>query len=211
LIVLKTLVMTAHTLTFKAKLVVAASVLAGLAACGSNKLPPAPLADFKPSVALARQWLIAADSLNATPSVIKAATGTQLIVSQGAQLINYQAGTGAVIWRAGLAGVQAPIGVSSDNQTLLALVQGNEVVALSASNGQVLWRNSLPAEMRVQPASVGGVFVVLTADGRIVGMDEQTGRRRWVLTRALPALSVRGTGTVTALSATVAKPISQIT
>jgi outer membrane protein assembly factor BamB len=58
--------------------------------------------------------------------------------------------------------------------------------------------------MRTQAASVGGVFVVLTADGRIVGLDEATGRRRWALARTIPALTVRGSGAVAALSSSVA-------
>ncbi len=181
-----------------------ACALTGLTACSSDKVPPAALVDFKPTVALARQWAISADGIHAQPSVLRSAAGAQLIVPQGQDVLAYQAGTGAVAWRAAVGLVQAPIGVSADNQTVLALVQGSEAVALNANNGQVLWRNSLPAEMRSQPGSVGGVFVVLTADGRVIGLDEQTGRRRWAIARSLPALSVRGSGAVAALSATVA-------
>jgi outer membrane protein assembly factor BamB len=188
--------------TYRSLLV--ASVLAGLAACSSDKLPPAPLLDFKPTVALARQWAISGETIHAAPSVLRAAAGPQLLLAQGQAVVAYQAGNGTLAWREPIGLVQAPIGVSTDNQTLLALVQGSEAVALNANTGEVLWRNSLPAEMRTQPAAVGGVFVVLTADGRIVGLDEQTGRRRWAITRSLPALSLRGSGAIAALSNTVA-------
>ncbi len=175
-----------------------------LTACGSNKIPPAPLADFKPAASLNKQWGIAVDAVNAAPAVLRAAVGSQLLVPQGGQVVAYQTGTGAVAWRAGVGSVQAPVGVSSDNQSVLALVQGLEAVSLDAGTGAVRWRSPLPADMRTQPASVGGVFVVLTADGRIVGLDEATGRRRWALARTLPALTVRGSGAVAALSNKVA-------
>ncbi len=155
-------------------------------------------------VAMTQQWSAAVESLNAAPSVLRGAAGTQLLTAQGQDVVVYQAATGAVAWRASVGVVEAPLGVSENQQTVLALVQGSEAVALNAANGQVLWRNSLPAEMRAQPASVGGVFVVLTADGRIVGLDEQTGRRRWAVARTLPALSLRGSGAVVAVSASVA-------
>jgi outer membrane protein assembly factor BamB len=177
---------------------------AGIAACSSGKVPPAPLVDFKPSAVVARQWSVALDDLNAPPSALRAASGAQVLVAQGKEVVAYQASKGAVLWRAPLGLVQAPLGVSADKQTVLALVQGTEAVALDAATGGVRWRNPLPAEMRTEPASVGGVFVVLTADGRLVGLDEQTGRRRWALARSVPALSLRGSGAVAALTGTIA-------
>jgi outer membrane protein assembly factor BamB len=179
-------------------------MVALLSACGSSKTPPAPLADFKPAASLNKQWGIAVDPVNAAPTVLRGAAGAQVVLAQGAQVVAYQAATGAVAWRAGVGNVQAPVGVSSDNQTALALVQGVEAVGLEASTGAVRWRSPLPADMRTQAASVGGVFVVLTADGRIVGLDEATGRRRWALARTIPALTVRGSGAVAALSSSVA-------
>lgn len=185
--------------------VIAATACATLLlACGSNKIPPAPLADFKPAASLNKQWAIAVDPVNAAPTVLRAAASSQLLVTQGGQVVAYQADNGAVAWRAAVGNVQAPVGVSSDNQTVLALVQGVEAVSLDAATGAERWRSPLPADMRTQPASVGGVFVVLTADGRIVGLDEATGRRRWALARTLPDLTVRGSGAVAALSNKVA-------
>jgi outer membrane protein assembly factor BamB len=181
-----------------------ASALAALAACSSDKIPPAPLADFKPTVVIKQQWSAAIDSLNAAPSVLNGAAGVQLLTAQGQDLVAYQANTGGVAWRTPLGLVEAPLGVSENQRTVLALVQGSEAIGLNAANGQVIWRNSLPAEMRTRPASVGGVFVVLTADGRIVGLDEQTGRRRWAVARTMPSLSLRGAGAVAAASTSIA-------
>ena len=181
-----------------------ASVLAGLVACSSNKPAPAPLADFKPMFVMKQQWSVGVESLNAAPSVLRGEAGTQLLTAQGQDVFAYRVSSGALAWRASLGLVEAPLGVSENQQTVLALVQGSEAVALNAANGQVLWRNSLPAEMRSQPVSVGGVFVVLTADGRIIGLDEQTGRRRWAFARTMPALSLRGSGAVAGVSTSVA-------
>jgi outer membrane protein assembly factor BamB len=185
------------------KFVTATAMIALLSACGSNKTPPAPLVDFKPAATLNKQWSVTADPVNAAPTALRSGAGSQVVLPQGAQVVAYQASTGAVVWRASVGSVQAPVGVSGDNQSVLALVQGVEAVSLEASTGAVRWRSPLPADMRTQPASVGGVFVVLTADGRIVGLDEATGRRRWALARTLPALTVRGSGAVAALSNSV--------
>ncbi len=186
------------------KVIAMTVMVALLSACGSNKTPPAPLADFKPAASLNKQWSVAVDPVNAAPTVLRSAAGMQVVLPQGGQVVAYQAMTGAVDWRASLGNVQAPVGVSSDNQTVLALVQGVEAVGLEASTGAVRWRSPLPADMRTQPTSVGGVFVILTADGRIVGLDEETGRRRWALARTIPALMVRGSGAVAALSNSLA-------
>jgi outer membrane protein assembly factor BamB len=187
------------------KLALAMAAFAVLSACSSDKLPPAPLSDFKPSTGISRVWALPlTGGLNAQPTVLRAANGAQLLVAQGDTVAAYQAQSGAAVWSAKLGLVQAPLGVSADGTSVLALVQGEEAVSLDAATGAVRWRNPLPAEMRVQPASVGGVFVVLTADGRLVGMEQATGRRIWVIGRVLPALTVRGTGAIAALSGTVA-------
>ena len=180
-----------------------ACVVLGLSACSSNQVPPAPLAPFKPSTSVVRQWAVT-DAALAAPSVVKAVSGTALLVPHSKDIAAYQADSGKLLWRTPLPNVEASVGVSADGKTVLALVQGVEAVALNAETGAVLWRNSLPAEMRVQPGFVGGVFVVLTADGRMVGLEESTGRRRWALARTLPALTVRGTGAVAAMSNTLA-------
>jgi outer membrane protein assembly factor BamB len=168
----------------------------GLAACTSNKTPPTPLLDFQPSLRLVSKWMVSVDAVNAAPTLLRNADGQQLLLAQGTAVSLHQADTGATNWRSPIGLVQAALGVSSDQQTALALVQGEEAVALDVKSGQVRWRSALPAEMRTQPVAVGEVFVVLTADGRIVGLDQNTGRRRWALARALPALSLRGSGAV---------------
>ena len=169
-------------------------------ACTSApKAPPAALQSFKPELALQRAWTVQADSdLTAHPTVDD--KQTLLLLAFGNDAHAYNARTGGVLWRArGLGLIEAPLAMAQDGKSVLALVQGKEAVSLDAKTGKVLWRAVLPAEMYVQAASVNGVFVVLTADGRIVGLDEDSGRRRWAIARNIPALSVRGSGALVAL------------
>lgn len=155
---------------------------------------------------LAKVWTISLGAVNAKPTLLKwlASTGQtkhgeQLLVPSEQDVLAYAAATGVLNWRTTVGLVQAPIGFSQDATSLLALVQGTEAVSLDAKTGQVLWRSKLPAEMRSQPVSVAGVFVVLTADGRLIGLDEKTGRRLWAVAHAAAPLTLRGAGTIAAL------------
>lgn len=173
---------------------------AALQACTSApKAPPASLQAFKPELALQRAWSIQADGdLTASPTIDAQHQLVLLAFSKDAHA--YSAASGALLWRARDLGlIEAPLVVAQDGKSVLALVQGKEAVSLDAKTGKVLWRAVLPAEMYVQAASAGGVFVVLTSDGRIVGLDEDSGRRRWAIARSIPALSVRGSGTITSV------------
>lgn len=177
---------------------------AGLAACTSApKIAPTALAPFKAELTLQPVWSIQADSeLTASPTVD--AKHNLVLLASGGGLVAYSAANGGFLWRTQNVGlVEAPLAVAQDGKSVLALVQGREAASLDSKTGKVLWRAVLPAEMYVQAASVSGVFVVLTADGRIVGIEEDSGRRRWALSRSIPALTVRGSGAIIAAGADV--------
>jgi len=74
-------------------------------------------------------------------------------------------------------------------KVLLGTLKG-EAIALDPS-GKELWSNALAGEVIAPPALVKNVVVVRTADGRIFGLNDADGKRRWVYQRPAPALLLR--------------------
>jgi outer membrane protein assembly factor BamB len=181
------------------------AISAALVACGATKAPPAPLVAVQPSTenVLSKHWVTSVwQTVHAVPTVLKSTA--DLLVPQGNGVASYKLATGAQNWVANIGLVQASIALSDDTDTALALVKGLEAVALNTATGAVLWRTPILADMRTQPAFVAGVFVVLTADGRVIGLNAATGERKWAFARPVPALSIRGTGAIAAIDATTA-------
>ena len=178
----------------------------GLVACGSNvpKVTPSTLSPASGAASIVAVWnsserFTQAVTINANRDVVYG-------VNEGLNVVALDASTGKVLWKASAADtlnkksgvIEAPIGFSEDGQSVLALVQGSEAVSMDAKTGKVLWRSALTAEMRVRPVSHKSAFVVLTADSRVLALDEDTGRRRWEMQRPAPALALRGSGSLLA-------------
>lgn len=74
-------------------------------------------------------------------------------------------------------------------RVLLGTSKG-EVIALDPS-GKALWTTQLAGEVIAPPAVAKNTVVVRTSDGRIFGLGEADGKRRWVYQRPAPALLLR--------------------
>ena len=102
-------------------------------------------------------------------------------------------GNGATLWRhdAGT-GLSAGAGVGLG----LALAGGakGEVIAVDRADGQLRWKATLSSEVTGQPTTAGDMVIVRTGDGHIQGLSAADGSRKWVYSRTLPALSLRGSG-----------------
>jgi outer membrane protein assembly factor BamB len=69
-----------------------------------------------------------------------------------------------------------------------------EVVALNIETGAVLWKSAVSSEVLSVPVVANDIVIVRTTDGAVIALDEKTGGKRWNYERAVPALSIRGTG-----------------
>ena len=67
-----------------------------------------------------------------------------------------------------------------------------ELVALNRTDGTPAWRAQLSSEVLSMPVIQDGVVVVRCVDGRVFGIDQQTGARIWVYDRSVPLLTLRG-------------------
>ncbi|MFN3715541.1 MAG: outer membrane protein assembly factor BamB, partial [Thiobacillus sp.] len=72
-----------------------------------------------------------------------------------------------------------------------------EVIALDLSSGQPRWKASLPSEVVGTMLVAGNMAIVRTGDGGIHGLDTADGSRKWLYSRNLPALTLRGSGGIT--------------
>jgi len=69
-----------------------------------------------------------------------------------------------------------------------------ELVAMSRADGAILWRAELSSEVMSMPVIQDGVIVVRCIDGRVFGIDRDSGARIWVYDRSVPLLTLRGSG-----------------
>ncbi|HVS26056.1 MAG TPA: outer membrane protein assembly factor BamB [Burkholderiales bacterium] len=110
------------------------------------------------------------------------------------ELMRYDAVSGKLIWRVDtkrrLSG-----GVGAEHNIVLVGDLKGELLAFD-SEGYLLWKSQLTSEI-LSPARVAdGIVVVRTEDGRIFGLEAETGKRKWVYQRSTPALSVRSFASV---------------
>ncbi len=81
-------------------------------------------------------------------------------------------------------------GVGSDGRRLLVVTQDSELIALEM-DGREAWRVQVAGEVLAPPRGAGSTIVLRTTDGRLLGLDADTGKRRWSYQRQLPALTIR--------------------
>ena len=70
-----------------------------------------------------------------------------------------------------------------------------EVLRLDAGDGSVRWSARLTGEVLAPPQGDGQVVVAQTYDGKLHGLDHDTGERLWSYDSNVPVLTIRGTST----------------
>src|SRR3569623_2121880 len=85
-------------------------------------------------------------------------------------------------------------GITAAGETLLFGTRHGEVLALSQKDGAPVWRAQVSSEVLTPPAVSEGVVVVRAGDGKLYGLEQHDGARRWVVDRPVPALTLRGIG-----------------
>ena len=86
---------------------------------------------------------------------------------------------------------------AADNILVVADATGH-VLAFDAA-GRSLWKTPLDGEILASPTVAQSSVIVRTADGRMFALNRADGKRKWVYSRAAPALTLR-TGAGVAIS-----------
>lgn len=99
---------------------------------------------------------------------------------------------GKALWKAD---VETPLsgGVGVYENALLLGSSEGFVLKLDASSGEVQWSTQLRGEVLSPPQGNGEIVIAQTYDGKLQGLDFETGELLWTYDSNVPVLTVRGT------------------
>jgi outer membrane protein assembly factor BamB len=97
--------------------------------------------------------------------------------------------TGNKVWETSVP-ERLSIGPGSDGRTTVAVSTRGTVYAYD-DTGKQIWKVSVGSEVLSEPIVAGGVVIVRALDNRFIGLDAQTGVRKWIYQRQQSALSLR--------------------
>lgn len=122
--------------------------------------------------------------------------GVVYSAAENGQVIAADAGSGKEFWRFAVK-EELSSGVGAGKDSVYFGTRKGEVVSLNLS-GKQNWRSTVSSDILVAPQAANGVVVVRTVDGRMVGLNETDGKRRWLQQRTNPPLVLRNLGPVVA-------------
>jgi outer membrane protein assembly factor BamB len=155
----------------------------------STRNQPVALIDFKQTLNTKVIWSASvgkADKYVFSPAIV----GNDLFTAAADGTISkLDATTGRSIWRIN-AGMRLTAGVASDGDTVVVAGEKGTVLAFDGQ-GKLRWKAQATSEVLSVPAIGLGVVVVRSLDNRVVGLDADSGARKWVLQRTAPPLTLR--------------------
>jgi outer membrane protein assembly factor BamB len=179
----------------------AAGTALGLSACSTvsewvgidpARAKPAALVEFTPTAALVEAWK--ADSGDANNYLFQPqAEGDDVFAAGGNQVVRIAVANGKPVWTSD-AGVKLSAGAGAGQGLVLAGGSKGELLALDRANGQQRWQVALSSEVTGQLLVLNDTVIARTGDGRLHGLSVADGSRKWLYSRNLPALSLRGSG-----------------
>lgn len=179
----------------------AAGMALGLSACSTvsewvgidpARAKPAALVEFTPTAALAEAWK--ADSGDANNYLFRPQVeGDDVFAAGGSEVVRIVVANGKPVWTTD-AGVKLSAGAGVGQGLVLAGGSKGELQALDQANGQLRWQVALSSEVTGQLLVTDDTVIARTGDGRLHGLAVSDGSRKWLYTRNLPTLSLRGSG-----------------
>lgn len=133
--------------------------------------------------------------LGAAPVI---AGGKLFVVDVEANLVAFDAGTGAKLWEKSIAANKdnAPAlfggGVSFDDGKVYATDGLGDVVAMNASDGAELWRAKPGGPLRGAPTIAFGLLYVLSQDNQLFALNQADGKTTWTQAGSIETQGVFG-------------------
>jgi outer membrane protein assembly factor BamB len=169
---------------------IGSTVVALVACSGSSRVrKPAELAPVSNQFELAPVWTISLGSsepFNFHPTVVGDAV---YAASHSGKLYKIDAINGNKLWDVSVP-ERLSIGPGSDGRTTVAVTTKGTVYAYDES-GKPIWNVSVGSEVLTEPVVAAGVVIIRALDNRFIGLDAQTGARKWTYQRQQSALSLR--------------------
>lgn len=168
------------------------STVGGWFGAGPAKAKPAELVEFKPRANLAEAWK--GETGDAAGYLFRPQLeGNDVVAASGSRVARFAVATGNTVWKTDT-GVKLSTGAGSGQGLALAGGSKGELLALDLATGQPRWKVSLSSEVTGQLLVADAIAIVRTGDGNVHGLSVADGSRKWLYTRNLPALSLRGSG-----------------
>lgn len=151
--------------------------------------PPAALVEFTPSLAVKSAWTASIGSAGVHVFSPAVARNSVFAAAADGTVTRIEAATGLAQWRIN-AGIPLTAGVGSDGNVVVVAGEKGTILAFD-ENGKEVWKAQASSEVLSAPAVGLGLVVVRSVDNSISGFDVVTGKRRWVLQRSVPSLTLR--------------------
>ena len=158
---------------------------------------PAELVDFDESVKVRKRWSVGVgDGQGKGLYKLQPVIGGDVIYAAAADgdLKAIDRERGKTLWKTDLdTPLSGGVGLF-DNALLLGTSEGF-VLRVDAGSGEQLWSTRLSGEVLSPPQANGRVVVAQSYDGKLHGLDFETGEKRWTYDSNVPVLTIRGTST----------------
>ena len=166
------------------------ATIALVACSGSSRVrKPAELTPVANQFDLQPVWTVnvgASESFNFHPLV---AGDAVYAASHRGNLVKIDLMSGKTLWEVSVP-ERLAIGPGSDGRTTVAVSTKGMVYAFD-DTGKPIWNVSVGSEVLSEPVVAAGVVVIRALDNRFIGLDAQTGARKWTYQRQQSALSLR--------------------
>ena len=184
----------AKRLVLRASLLVGALTLVGCSSISwfSSDKKILPLPAVTGGAVVVASWQNAIGGKQTSSLIPAVANGRVYAAHPSGAVIVADEKSGAVVGR-----FQAPSGkgtvsggVAASADMIVVGTNKAEVLALDM-NGALLWSAKVSSEVIAPAAITEAAVIVIGGDGVITALDPKTGARKWIVQRALPALTVR--------------------
>jgi len=176
---------------FATKALIIGSAIAALVACsgGARVRKPAELLPVTNQFDLAPVWSTSvgsSETFNFHPVV---AGDAVYVASHRGNLVKIDLANGNKVWEASVP-ERITVGPGSDGRVTAVVTTKGTVYAYD-DTGKPIWNVSVGSEVLTEPVVAGGVVIIRALDNRFIGLDAQTGTRKWTYQRQQSALSLR--------------------
>ena len=158
---------------------------------------PVELVDIETSVKVRKLWSVGVgngqgDGLYKIQPVIE---GDMIYAaSADGEVVAVNRETGRKAWDTDL-DVRLSGGVGVYENSLFLGGSDGAVLRVDATTGELVWRTRLTGEVLAAPQGDGRIVVAQTYDGKLAGMDYDSGDKLWTYDSNVPVLTIRGTST----------------
>jgi outer membrane protein assembly factor BamB len=168
------------------------STVGGWFGSGPTRAKPAELVEFKATASLTEAWKgDTGDTGNYLFHPL--AEDDDVLAAGGSRVVRITVANGNTVWRTDT-GVKLSAGAGAGQGLALAGGAKGELLALDLASGQQRWKATLSSEVTGQLLVAADMVIARTGDGRVHGLSAADGSRKWLYSRNLPVLSLRGSG-----------------